>query len=251
MNFQIKNPCNENWNEMAVIGASRFCAACKSKVHDFSNASAKVIREQYGLNNGKICGRISKTLLREQFITSEVRKGYFHHLKIFCWAALLGFGASLFSIPAANAKGMISELRMQLLEQEHPTVADSALVKVKGIVKDKQNGELLPFVSVVLMVNDSAVMNCATDIDGNYEMMIDAEKYPVFDLKFMYVAYETVMVKNIRPQGGTTFVDTMMHTNMEAIEMGIIVEVPSHPIRDFFRSGKTVSRDEYKQMPKQ
>lgn len=251
MNFQIKNPCNENWNEMTVIDAGRFCDACKSNVHDFSNASAEVIAEQYELNKGRICGRISNNLLREQFKNAEVRKGYFYHLKIFCWAALLGFGASLFSIPAANATGMIKQLRSHILNVERQQGETSAEVKVKGTAKDKKTAEPLPFVSVELMVNDSAVMITTTDIDGNYEFTIDPGKYPVFDLKFMYVFYESMLIKNIRPEGKNAFADAEMKISEQQISLGIIVSTPSPPLINWFQSGKTVGGDEYKRMPKQ
>ena len=250
MNLRIENPCTEGWNTMQTLEGGKFCDACKCKVHDFTNATADDIKLQYELNNGKLCGHVPAKLLVQQFQQAAIRKGYFHNLKIFCWAALLGFGACLFSIPAANANGMLRQLRSKILSSGTDTNA-TVEITVKGVVRDKKNKEELPFANVAIFVNDTFVKVATTNVDGRYELKIDPVKYPKFDLRINYVAYKSSIIKNVKPvENRNLFIDVELDGGEVIIDGLMIMDVESYPQQDPFQSGKTVRRREYRRMPK-
>lgn len=196
MNIQIKEPCHQGWSTMSVVDKGRFCDACRRKVHDFTNATAEEILHEYELNNGKLCGHVPAKLLTQQFQAAAIRKGYFHNLKVFCWAAVLSFGASLFSVSPANAKS-ISSMRAALLAVEK----DSNLVKeiiISGIITDKSNGEALPFVTVNAVTDDTTVITTSvTDVNGVYELKLPAGKFKKVDVQCSYIGYVTETVKGV------------------------------------------------------
>ena len=225
MNIQIKEPCREGWNNMSVVDKGRFCDACQRTVHDFTNATAEEIKRQYELNNGKLCGHVPGKLLTQQFQAAAIRKGYFHNLKVFCWAALLSFGAGLFTVSPANAKS-ISSMRAALLTAEK----DSNLVQeitIKGVVTDKSNKEALPFVTVNAVTDDTMIINtCMTDVNGVYELKIPAGKFSKVDVKCLYVGYVTEIVKGISVEkNAAVSVEMEQHLMIDG-EMVIIKSIP-------------------------
>lgn len=250
MHFRIEKPCAENYDQMKEVGDGRFCDACRHKVHDFANASADEIRKNFEANNGKICGRVSTKVLQEQYVQAQTRNAYLHQLKVFCWAALFCFGASLFCVPTAGAKGLLTKVKTGWLKPAN----DTAFVLVKGTVKDKANSELIPFADVVAYVGDQVVAGAMTDIDGNYQLKIDVQLYPKVDLKVAYVGYEVSKITGVELKPGkNTYVDFSLTQGLQ-MELGIIIqEIPMNTLpsaSDPFQSGKTIRRDEYRHMPK-
>ena len=225
MNIEIKEPCHEGWHNMKVIDKGRFCDACQRKVHDFTNATAEEIKRQYDLNKGKLCGHIPGKLLTQEFQAAAIRKGYFHYLKVFCWAALFSFGAGLFTISAANARN-ISGMRAALLA----VAKDSNLVKeitITGVVKDKFSKEALPFVTVEAVINDTTtITGSMTDANGIYELKVPAGKFLKADIKCSYVGYITEVVKGISVEkNAAVSVEMQEHLMIEG-ELVIVKRVP-------------------------
>jgi hypothetical protein len=243
MYLRIENPCHENWDQMTPMEKGRFCDACQKKVHDFTNSSNDQLIELYKLNNGQICGRVNSTLLTEQFVAHQQNKQYLQFLKTFCLAAIISFGASLFTVKSAVATNLTK------LKNEYLTFQDSTnLIEIKGVVRDKEVKELLPFCSVLIMVGDSAIATTFTDMDGKFSLKIDSKKFPEFDLKVQYVGYKNLLIKNIHPEKK----ELSFELEAEAAEMmGIIIyEERPTPISDPFFRGTKISGDQYRRMPK-
>lgn len=61
--LHIKNPCQENWQEMAPREQGRFCAACQHTVTDFSAMTDEEIIAFLRQSSGKACGRFRASQL--------------------------------------------------------------------------------------------------------------------------------------------------------------------------------------------
>ena len=219
MNIQIPNPCTESWNAMQTVNGGRFCDVCKCKVHDFTNASSDEINRQYALNNGKLCALTVKNIAVEQFRETVIRKGYFHSLKVFCLSAILAFGANLFTIPAANAKQLLGNVRSEILLYENQGDTLASGIIIKGNVRDKETKEVLIGATVQLFVNDTVVIaSTVSDIEGNYVIKTDAGNYQEGILKVRYISYENTLIKVV-PLAGETCHD---------IEMQASEQIPTH-----------------------
>ncbi len=243
MYLRIENPCHENWSQMTPLEKGRFCDACQKKVHDFTTSTKQELVDSYQLNEGHLCGRVKTSFLTEQFVAHQQNKNYLHYLKTFCLAAIIGFGASLFTVKSALASNL------NKIKNEYLTIQDSIkLVEIKGVVKDKENKELLPFCNVMLMKGDSMIVGTTTDMDGKFSLKIDSKKFPEFDLKVQYVGYHHLLLKNIKPTK-TELVFDLEAQPAEILGLIIYEELPTPIINPFFR-GTKIGGDQYRRMPK-
>lgn len=243
MYLRIENPCHENWEQMTPLEKGRFCDACQKKVHDFTNSSNEELINLPKLNDRHLCGRVKTSFLTEQFVAHQQKKQYLQYLKTFCLAAIIGFGASLFTVKSAVASNL------NKLKNEYLAIQDSIkFVEIKGVVRDKENKELLPFCNVMLMKGDSVIVGVTTDMDGKFSIKIDSKKIPEFDLKVQYVGYKNLLIKNIHPEKK----ELVFELEAEAVEMmGLIIyEEPPTPIVDPFFRGTKIGGDQYRRMPK-
>ncbi len=242
MYLRIENPCHENWSQMTPLEKGRFCDACQKKVHDFTSSSKQELIDLYRLNEGHLCGRVKTSFLTEQFVAHQQNKNYLHYLKTFCLAAIISFGASLFTVKSALASNL------NKLKNEYFTIQDSiTVVEVKGLVRDKENKELLPFCNVMLMKGDSMIVGTTTDMDGKFSLKIDSKKFPEFDLKVQYVGYQHLLIKNIKASQK----ELVFELETEAIEtMGIMIIEVIPPARDPFFRGTKIGGDQYRRMLK-
>lgn len=120
---------------------------------------------------------------------------------------------------------------------------------IQGEVVDKDTGEPLPFVQVVVMLNGNIVTGGSTDIDGKYNIKpVDPGTY---DLQFRYVGYTDLNVNGIPVSSGKiAFAGTAKMST--SVELGV-VEVVDFKVplidKDGGASGGTVTRDEIEKMP--
>lgn len=242
MNLHIPKPCSENWEAMNPSEKGRMCDVCNKQVFDFTNSTLKDIEEQFLVNNKNLCGRISSKLLTEQYVQQQYKKEYKSKLKLFLIATIICFGANLFTLEKASAS-IFLKIKNKIL-----TVSDTNQIIVKGKVRDLDSKELLPFVNVIMMENDSVIANTMTDIDGNFTIKLNMPTANNLSLKIVYVGFKTLLIKNFKP----TKQQIDISLEMEGVLQGdFIIEIPEpNPISNPFQSGKTISGDEYRKMPK-
>lgn len=235
---------------MSLFEDGRFCESCKCKVHDFARSSVEEILGKYNEHGGTICGRISTRLLVAENTCNEIKKGYFHHLKMFAWAAVFSFGASLFILPSAKAGNFLKSAKKEMLRMEN----DTAGIEISGTVTDSETKEALPFVNVVLLVNDTTVIGgTSADINGEFRIKVDPLVYKMVDLKVGYVGYPDKVIKDIKTTGNKV-VNIEMENNH--IELGGLIIIEQQPVEqlpsvaDPFQSGKKIGRKQYRRMPK-
>lgn len=244
MNLHIPKPCSENWEAMNPSEKGRMCDVCQKQVFDFTNSTLKDIEGQFLLNNKNLCGRISSKLLTEQYVQQQYKKEYRSKLKLFLIATIICFGINLFTIEKANAS-ILTKLKNRFLSEQTDTTQYQT---IKGIVRDKETGEVLPFVSITFLDRDSVIVGTNTNINGEYILKVKKQNYIKPRLKFLYVGYNSVLITDFK------FDNKELNINIEAMEaifLGQMIEiVQPNPLPNPFQSGKTISGDEYRKMPK-
>ncbi|MGB0887922.1 MAG: carboxypeptidase regulatory-like domain-containing protein [Vicingaceae bacterium] len=121
---------------------------------------------------------------------------------------------------------------------------------IKGKILDKDNGEPLPFASVVLMKGGSQVAGATTDFDGKFTFpALNPGKY---NLQATYVGYQPIKVAGVIVNGGKiTFVpDIKASSGAENLDEFVVVEYEVPLIsKDQTSSGGTVTAEDIKKMP--
>ena len=241
----IKEPCHQGWENMSISEKGKFCSSCQKHVYDFSNSTLDEIKKVYSESKEGLCGHVPVKLLQEQYVERELQKVHYSYLKKFCLAAMLCFGATLFTVDAAKASTFykIKTAFFNSVKINNDTIL------VKGIVKAKSNRERIPFVNVVALVNDSIVASSATNIDGEYTLKIPKENSKV-DIKAIYIGYIKKIVKGVSIAPNKQIVVDFDLEEEEQMLDGIMIYEPPLINQEPTPSGKTIKREEYKKMPK-
>ena len=129
-------------------------------------------------------------------------------------------------------------------------IAQNGTGSIKGIVTDKESGDPLPFVKVVVTQNGTQKGFASTDFDGKF--LISSLEPGEYDVEARFVGYQP-----IRQEG--VVVNSDSYTILNDIEMGNspemldVVEVIHYEVplinKDGGASGATVTRDDISKMP--
>lgn len=121
---------------------------------------------------------------------------------------------------------------------------------IKGQVKDKESGDPLPFVKVVVMQNGQQKGFASTDFDGKF--LISSLPPGAYDVEARFVGYQPVRLEGVE-------VNSDKYTILKDLEMGNsaemldVVEVIHYEVplidKDGGASGATVTRDDIAKMP--
>jgi hypothetical protein len=68
--------------------------------------------------------------------------------------------------------------------------------RIVGTVTDSVNADQLPFVSVVVVVDNQQVSVAKTELDGSYDISVPADLK--FDLVFMATGFPTRLIEGLR-----------------------------------------------------
>jgi hypothetical protein len=131
--------------------------------------------------------------MQDQYVKREVQKLHFTYLKKFCFAAILCFGANLFTIDSAKA-GTFNKIKTTFFNLTADSNKDT--IVVRGMVKEKDSRALIPFVNIAVTYEDSLICTGITNVNGEYEVKIP-KGYSTVDFKASYIGYETRTIKNI------------------------------------------------------
>jgi len=214
----IKEPCHEGWEKMSISEKGKFCSSCKKEVYDFSNSSIDAIKLAYLESKDGLCGHIPVRVLQEQYLDKEVQKAHFAFLKKFYLATLLCFGASLFTVDDAKASTFykVKLSFFNLIGETKDTIV------VKGIVKDKETRQRIPFAHITVLHNGAIISSSITNINGEYEVKIPKE-FSIVEFKATNLGYDTRLIKNITISiNKTSIVDIDMQLGKEIMLEGDI-----------------------------
>ena len=95
--------------------------------------------------------------------------------------------------------------------------------RLKGVIKDKDTGETIPFANVVLENGGTQVGGASSDFDGNYD--INPIPPGTYDLKATFVGYNTFIMKGIVVSANKiTFQDISLSMQSEVLDAVEIVD---------------------------
>ena len=120
---------------------------------------------------------------------------------------------------------------------------------LQGKVVDKETGEPLPFVNVVVEVGGTQVGGASSDFNGNYSIKpIDPGKY---DIKATYIGYKPLMIRGVVIGADQIrFLEIEMESTAQTLETFEVVDYKVPLIsKDQTTSGQTVTSEEIAKMP--
>ncbi|GAA4835523.1 hypothetical protein GCM10023331_20980 [Algivirga pacifica] len=180
---------------MTPITGGKHCGHCAKTVVDFTQMSDQEIKVYFKSHKGRVCGHFHSNQLRT---LGEP----FRQKNRFWPAAVLG---SVLAFLGISEEGRGQEPVQAVLhyrpsktkgqkEEEKQKVPEGALVKIRGVVTDKDK---LVLPGVVVRVKETP-FGAISDIDGVFELDIEEylfkeEGYAI--LAFQYVGYESKGVK--------------------------------------------------------
>ncbi|MEZ4922656.1 MAG: carboxypeptidase regulatory-like domain-containing protein [Crocinitomicaceae bacterium] len=121
---------------------------------------------------------------------------------------------------------------------------------IKGSIKDKETGEPLPFVKVVVMQNGQQKGFASTDFDGKF--LISSLPPGTYDVEARFVGYQPVRQEGVVVNSDkyTLLNDMQMGNSAEMLD---VVEVIHYEVplidKDGGASGATVTREDIARMP--
>lgn len=191
--FQVPEPCSENWNKMHSLPGGRFCDNCEKTVVDFSQMTDNELVRYFEKNNQQLCGRFRSDQLNKEIEFPRVPNS-FQKLK-----SIAAIAAGLLAWNPAPAQTILPQENISIVKKTKDTKGEKDKLKnpnatfsknkLKGIVKD-ENGETLIGVNILLEKNKGTT----TDIDGKFELEIPSD-WESFDITFSYVGYETQVIE--------------------------------------------------------
>ena len=120
---------------------------------------------------------------------------------------------------------------------------------LKGTVKDKDTGEPLPFVNIIVEVGGTQTGGGSSDFDGNYIIKpIPPGKY---DVKATYVGYKPLMITGVTIAADQIqFLDIAMESTAQTLETFEVIDYTVPLIsKDQTTSGASVTSEEIAKMP--
>lgn len=190
--FQIPEPCSENWNKMHSLPGGRFCDNCEKTVVDFSEMTDNELVRFFERNDQKLCGRFRSDQLNKEIELPRIPSSFQK------WKSVAAIAAGLLTWNTAPAQTILPQENISMVEktksrngkrQVEKTNTSFLKNKLKGIVKDN-NGEIFIGVNILLGKDKGTT----TDIDGKFELEIpnDLES---FEVTFSYLGYETQVIE--------------------------------------------------------
>lgn len=120
---------------------------------------------------------------------------------------------------------------------------------LQGKISDKETGELLPFVNVIVEIGGTMVGGGSSDFNGAYVVKpIPPGKY---DIKATYVGYKPLFIKGVVIEADKIrFVDIQLEATAQTLETFEVIDYKVPLIsKDQTASGATVTSEEIAKMP--
>ena len=184
--IEVKNPCSEEWNEMAGNEKIRFCSHCAKSVNNLSEMTRKDALRLVRRSGGNLCVRyVKNTRTNTPFFATA-----FHQIARRTGVTAGVLGTSLLLSSAAYSQGEIIEVQPARVQQQINT--DGTLSKLSGYVTDP-NGAVIPY-ALVSATNEgtlaSHIMNASDEglyefsglVEGDYKLKVEAGGFNVQEI---------------------------------------------------------------------
>ena len=243
--LHIPKPCQENWEAMTITERGRFCQNCQKQVMDFSGKNKGEIIKTLLHINGPVCGRIPRKYVTA---TSTKRKRTIARL-LTSLLAFLGISA-LFSTNKAYAQDTSPGLPNMKNEQNSLSAMTDTLHTIKGVLKNKESGEPIPFANVVAKSKDGVLIaGVATNFEGEFELPIRIAqlKEPLVDVHITFLGHHPQVIPDIPLDKDTTILKPELIE--DSMLMGDVVIIG--PTIKFDKPGqKTFTEEDIRNMPR-
>ena len=186
IHIAVPNPCHEKWSSFTKTSNGGFCTSCQKEVIDFTSWGDERIKRYFKNATGSTCGRFQSQQLKVYTYDSP-RSGRFG------WGSVLFAGLLvLLTSRQVTAQRDSSKHPTEQFHEESKigktTLTVSSVVKVSGVVKSTQDGNVMPGVTVLLKGTERGTV---TDIDGRFEIALeDLPPSPV--LVFSFIGFGTI-----------------------------------------------------------
>jgi hypothetical protein len=165
--FQIHEPCHENWQKMTPVEQGKFCVACNKTVIDFSLMTNEEILQQISRSSGNVCGRFMPEQLKRD-IHIDAARGTIS-LK-YIWNMLFA-GLLISSHTTAQTKPLQGKVRFVTEPMPIPQTREMAFISIPAPVQqirlrvvDAEDNSPVSFASIALADHQGGF---ATDSNGN------------------------------------------------------------------------------------
>ena len=230
-NFQIKNPCSEDWNEMSGTNKIRFCSHCAKNVNDLSKMTRKEALKIVRASDGDLCVRYIKNPVDD----TPVFANRLHQITRRAGVAAGVLGASLTLSTLSYAQGGVSiskalksdpDAAAQTQCDDEKVKTDGTTATISGTITDN-NGAVIPNI-LVSLTNISTNEN--RQIVSNGEGFYEFKNLPAgnYNLSSLDVGYQPKSVENINlTEDEKRIIDLAMELSDRAIfdTMGTMIAV--------------------------
>lgn len=131
--IQIKNPCNEKWDEMTLVEQGKYCSNCQKTVIDFSTKTDAELFVYFN-NHTSFCGRFRQTQINRIIEEPKpVLKRLFHFYSKIVALFFTAFSFKSFQISAQTNQPTIENF-VQNADEIHP-----GKITIEGIITDDED----------------------------------------------------------------------------------------------------------------
>ena len=194
--FQIPEPCSENWNEMYPLPGGRFCDKCEKTLVDFTEMTDNELVRFFERNNKKVCGRFRPDQLNKEIEIPKVPSSFQK------WKAVAAVATGLFAwnsgsaqvttqLPVMGKVGPSFQEKVEFIELKEKNKPQPLPSIVKGIVKDESG---VPLIGASIFLHKQKHIGTSTNVDGSFELKVPGH-LESFALDFTYTGYETQTIK--------------------------------------------------------
>jgi hypothetical protein len=168
--FQIPEPCHENWQKMTPVEQGKFCMACQKTVTDFSLMSNEEILLHISKASGNVCGRFMPHQLNRA-VSTEVKRNTLSAR--YAWNMLLA-GLLLGSETISQTKPMQGKVKFV---SEPIPVPQTQIMGFVAVMKPNEDNDIsvvdandntpIAFATISIPAKEKAF---ATDSNGKFSI---------------------------------------------------------------------------------
>jgi hypothetical protein len=167
--LSIPKPCSENWADMKLHDAGRFCAGCQKTVVDFTGMTDRELAEFLRKSKGKLCGRLTNSQLHTNFEIPERTSSLIRYILPISLPALF-ISAEASSQPLKHLTPMVVLKNQQAEKNSEPVKSQGQTFLVSGSVVD-ENGKPIPHSTVLIKGTRNGAL---ADREGQFMLSIDS-----------------------------------------------------------------------------
>jgi hypothetical protein len=218
--LKIEKPCSENWSNMTVNDAGKFCSNCQKNVIDFSNCSDDEVIRILEKIEGKVCGRLRKDQLERIYVATTNRKVSPHLNKILAGLFALGMATSSDVKAQHNTNDTVVTPANRIDPYKHEHYEKVVPMEIAGVKQNIISGKIiqsyddLPIPFAIITIKGSKV-GVFSDSTGKFSLTVpDSLFSDTITLQISEVGYQMTEVKVSKLNINTPIIVTLYYEIM-------------------------------------